>query len=206
MTICLGESALAMILDVGLLEFGITCSWVLHSFSCFISLMFQCSLFWYFFGKLFCEWWTLITDPCIFLFFSLAFNALSFHPSFRKKILSTSKQCSLCFNFCNHRLNFLEDFFSVCYWTWKGFVPFPILVLRLQCSSILLRLLRMLSLKKKYRFSCLLHISVASRLFIMFLALLVFSYQMPPFLSSFPIQEETKWVSSYGPFSYLVPV
>lgn len=50
----------------------------------------------------------------------------------------------------------------------------------------------MLSLKKKYRFSCLLHISVASRLFIMFLALLVFSYQMPPFLSGFPIQEETK--------------
>lgn len=52
------------------------------------------------------------------------------------------------FNFCNYRLNFLEDFFSVCYWTLKGFVPFPILVLRLQCSSILLRLLRMLSLKK----------------------------------------------------------
>lgn len=152
MTICLGESALAMILDDGLLEFGITCSWVLHSFSCFISLMFQCSLFWYFFTKLFCNWWTLVTGPCISLFFSLAFNAYHFALASKRKFYQHPNSVRCVFNFCNYRLNFLEDFFSVCYWTWKGFVPFPILVLRLQCSSILLRLLRMLFLKKNTDF------------------------------------------------------
>lgn len=66
----------------------------------------------------------------------------------KRKFYQHPNSVRCVFNFCNYRLNFLEDFFFL-FVIEHDFVPFPILVLRLQCSSILLRLLRMLFFFKK---------------------------------------------------------
>lgn len=77
-----------------------------------------------------------------FLIFLSCFQCL-YHFVLASKTKFYQHPNSVCciFNFCNCRLNFLEDFFFL-FVIEHEFVPYPILVLRLQCSSILLRLLR----------------------------------------------------------------